>query len=63
MLEMMTHDRMISAEDGYTMEELIEMYNDAVDTIWCMQEKMHELREDADLWMECAEELMDKVYG
>ena len=31
---MRKHDDMISLEDGFTAEDLVDLYNDAVELIW-----------------------------
>lgn len=60
---MMEHDEMISAEHGYTVPQLIEMYNDAVELIWCLQDEIRELNEELESYQQVADKLIDQLYG
>ena len=59
---MRKHDDMISLEDGYTAEDLVDLYNDAVEFIWDLKYRLHETREFLDMFIE-AYEVCDKLYG
>ena len=54
---------MISLEDGYTVEGLVELYIDAVELIWDLKYRLHETREFLDMFIEAYEEVCDKLYG
>ena len=56
---MRKHDDMISLEDGYTVEGLVELYNDAVELIWDLKYRLHETREFLDVFIEAYEEVCD----
>ena len=60
---MRKHDEMISLEDGYTAEDLVALYNDAVEFIWDLKYRLHETREFLDMFIEAYEEICDKLYG
>ena len=60
---MRKHDDMISLEDGYTVEGLVELYNDAVELIWDLKYRLHETREFLDMFIDAYEEVCDKFYG
>ena len=60
---MRKHDEMISLEDGYTAEDLGDLYNDAVELIWDLKLRLHETREFLDMFIEAYEEVCDKLYG
>ena len=47
---MRKHDDMISLEDGYTAEDLVDLYNDAVEFIWDLKYRLHETREFLDMF-------------
>ena len=59
----MDHDDMISLEQGYTVEQLIDMYNDAVELIWALREKLQETKDDLELFEQAYEEVSNKLYG
>ena len=55
----------ISLEEAgsLSVQQLIEMYNDAIETIWYLQERLNELSvENAALWDDY-EELSNQLYG
>ena len=54
---------MISLEDGYTAEDLVDLYNDAVELIWDLKYRLHKTREFLDMFIEAYEEVCDKLYG
>jgi hypothetical protein len=54
---------MISLEQGYTVEQLIDMYNDAVELIWALREKLQETKDDLELFEQAYEEVSNKLYG
>lgn len=60
---MMEHDEFISAEHGYTVPQLIEMCNDAVELIWNLQDEICELNEELESYQQAADELIDQLYG
>ena len=60
---MRKHDDMISLEDGYTAEDLVDLYNDAVEFIWDLKYRLHETREFLDMFIDAYEEVCDKFYG
>ena len=60
---MRKHDDMISMEDGYTAEGLVDPYNDAVELIWDLKYRLHETREFLDMFIDAYEEVCDKFYG
>ena len=60
---MRKHDDMISLEDGFTAEDLVDLYNDAVELIWDLKYRLHETREFLDMFIEAYEEVCDKPYG
>ena len=47
----------------YQEAQLLEMYNDAVETIWELQRIKQELKEEIDLWQKAYEEVSNKLYG
>ena len=47
----------------YQEAQLLEMYNDAVETIWELQRIKQELKEEIDLWQKAYEEVINKLYG
>lgn len=47
----------------YQKAQLLEMYNDAVETIWELQQIKQELKEEIDLWQKAYEEVSNKLYG
>lgn len=44
-------------------ERLAEMYNEAVQEIWHLQNKNAKLQEENEALMKSNEEMMDKLYG
>ena len=57
--------RMIRLEEAkkYQKAQLLEMYNDAVETIWELQRIKQELKKEIDLWQKAYEEVSNKLYG
>ena len=47
----------------YQKAQLLEMYNDAVETIWELQRIKQELKKEIDLWQKAYEEVSNKLYG
>ena len=47
----------------YQKAQLLEMYNDAVGTIWELQRIKQELKEEINLWQKAYEEVSNKLYG
>ena len=47
----------------YQEAQLLEMYNDAVETIWELQRIKQELKKEIDLWQKAYEEVSNKLYG
>ena len=47
----------------YQKAQLLEMCNDAVETIWELQRIKQELKEEIDLWQKAYEEVSNKLYG
>jgi FtsZ-binding cell division protein ZapB len=43
--------------------QLIEMYNDAIETIWYLQERLNELSVENDALWDDYEELSNQLYG
>lgn len=60
---MMEHNEMISAEHGFTVPQLIEMYNDAVELIWSLRDEISDLKEVLGSYQQAADELIDQLYG
>ena len=56
---------MIRLEEAkkYQKAQLLEMYNDAVETIGELQRIKQELKEEIDLWQKAYEEVSNKLYG
>ena len=56
---------MIRLEEAkkYQKAQLLEMYNDAVETIWELQRIKQELKEEIDHWQKAYEEVSNKLYG
>lgn len=56
---------MIRLEEAqkYQKAQLLEMYNDAVETIWELQRIKQELKEEINLWQKAYEEVSNKLYG
>lgn len=51
-------------EAGYlSVLQLIEMYNDAIETIWYLQERLNELSVENDALWDDYEELSNQLYG
>lgn len=46
-----------------SVPQLIEMYNDAVETIWYLQKRLNELSEENDALWDDYEDLADHLYG
>ena len=47
----------------YQQAQLLEMYNDAVETIWELQRIKQELKKEIDLWQKAYAEVSNKLYG
>ena len=62
---MNTDYHMLRLEEAkkYQKAQLLEMYNDAVETIWELQRIKQELKEEIDLWQKAYEEVSNKLYG
>ena len=60
---MSRYDNLASAEQGYTVEQLLDMYNDAVEEIWDLQERLRETRDALDLFQQAYEEASNELYG
>ena len=56
---------MIRLEEAqkYQKAQLLEMYNDAGETIWELQRIKQELKEEIDLWQKAYEEVSNELYG
>ena len=56
---------MIRLEEAkkYQKAQLLEMYNDAVETIWELQRIKQERKEEIDLWQKAYEEVSNELYG
>lgn len=56
---------MIRLEEAqkYQKAQLLEMYNDAVETIWELQRIKQELKEEIDLWQKAYGEVSNELYG
>ena len=51
-------------EAGYlSVLQLIEMYNDAIETIWYLQERLNELSVENDALWDDYEQLSNQLYG
>ena len=57
------HMRRLEEAKKYQKTQLLEMYNDAVETIWELQRIKQELKEEIDLWQKAYEEASNKLYG
>ena len=55
----------ISLEEAGSLfvQQLIEMYNDAIETIWYLQERLNELSVENDALWDDYEELSNQLYG
>ena len=55
----------ISLEEAGSLSvlQLIEMYNDAIETIWYLQERLNELSVENDTLWDDYEELSNQLYG
>ena len=55
----------ISLEEAGSLSvlQLIEMYNDAIETIWYLQERLNELSVENDALWDDYEELSNQLYG
>ena len=54
---------MLPLDADYSKAELIEMYNDAVETIWLLEQYLHDAHEDYDLLAQSYEEVSNLLYG
>ncbi len=57
--EMITKEQ----EDSLSNDQLIKMYNEAVETIWYLQKQLKELSEENERLWDDYEELSDHLYG
>ena len=46
-----------------SLKELIDMYNDAIETIWYYHQKIETLMEENDSIWEAYEDIADELYG
>lgn len=55
----------ISLEEAGSLSvlQLIEMYNDAIETIWYLQERLNEMSVENDALWDDYEELSNQLYG
>lgn len=55
----------ISLEEAGSLSvlQLIKMYNDAIETIWYLQERLNELSVENDALWDDYEELSNQLYG
>lgn len=60
---MIEHDEMLSGSESYTIQQLIELYNDAVELIWLLRERIAELETDLEQYQQAVDELPDQLYG
>lgn len=62
---MVRYHEIINPDDSgsFSIAELIEMYNEAVETIWILQKRLHELSAENETLWEDFEELTDHMYG
>ena len=59
----MTEYKMITPDQAPDKGKLIALYNDAVETIWQLQQKCAELSEDYDNLFYDYEQVSDQLYG
>ena len=59
----MTEYKMITPDQAPEQGKLIALYNDAVETIWHLQQKCSELSEDYDNLLYDYEQVSDQLYG
>ena len=59
----MTEYKMITPDQAPEQGKLIALYNDAVETIWQLQQKCSELSEDYDNLLYDYEQVSDQLYG
>ncbi len=57
--EMITPDN----SSSLSLVQLIEMYNEAVETIWILQKRLHELSAENETLWDDFEELTDHMHG
>lgn len=57
--EMITPDN----SSSLSVVQLIEMYNEAVETIWILQKRLHELSAENEALWDDFEELTDHMHG
>jgi len=57
--------KLLTREQLYnlTPARILEMYNDAIETIWLLQMRLNELRNENESLWESYEEVSDKLYG
>lgn len=57
--------KLLTKEQLYnlTPARILEMYNDAIETIWLLQMRLNELRNENEQLWESYEEISDKLYG
>lgn len=54
---------MLPLDSEYSKDELIRRYNDAVEMIWHLQKKFHDLDKDYDALMAAYEDVSSQLYG
>ena len=59
---MKTYD-LIRNDPQFSTAELVEKYNDAVETIWHLQKRLSELDKDYDALAYAYDELSNQLYG
>ena len=47
----------------YSKEELVQKYNDAVETIWFLQGKIQAMEQECAMLCKAYEEVSDQLYG
>lgn len=61
---MKTYDAILSENTSLVSKErLIRMYNEAVQEIWYLFDKLEQIREENEALWKSWEELMDQLYG
>ncbi len=61
---MKTYDVILSENTSLASKErLIRMYNEAVQEIWYLSDKLEQIREENEALWKSWEELMDQLYG
>ena len=47
----------------YSKEELVQKYNEAVETIWFLQGKLRAMEQEYDMLCKAYQEVSDRLYG